>query len=221
MHYHESGDFDYQKVLAQVAPSQTKAFGAFDAAVFDKDDEVLDLRTKELIAIGVAATTQCPYCLDVHVGNAKKAGASREEVARAVFVAAGLRAGAAYTHGFLAHKISEQGADLQHFHEPGDRSYLRQLRQTAGGSVEAFQAFDGAVFDPEDEVLSVRDRELIAIAVAATTQCPYCLAGHVAKAKKAGATEEHLSRAIMIAAALRAGGAYTHGLLALKLYDQK
>ena len=54
MHYHESGDFDYQKVLAEVAPSQTKAFGAFDAAVFDRDDEVLDLRTKELIAIGVA-----------------------------------------------------------------------------------------------------------------------------------------------------------------------
>ena len=83
----------------------------------------------------------------------------------------------------------------------------------------------GTVFyqqgDPADEVLSVLTRELIAIAVAATTQCPYCLAGHVEKAKKAGATEEHLSRAIMVAAALRAGAAFTHGFLALKLYDQK
>ncbi|GAA4508542.1 carboxymuconolactone decarboxylase family protein [Brevibacterium yomogidense] len=221
MHYHESGDFDYAKVLAEVAPAQVKAFGTFDAAVFDKDDEILDLRTKELIAIGVASTTQCPYCLDVHVGNAKKAGASREEVARAVFVAAGLRAGAAYTHGFLAHKAYEQGAELEHFHEPGDRKHLRTLRTSAGGSVEAFQQFDAAVFDPDDEVLSVKVRELIAIAVAATTQCPYCLAGHVGNAKKAGATEEELARAVMVAAALRAGAAYTHGFLALKLYDQK
>jgi AhpD family alkylhydroperoxidase len=108
MHYHESGDFDYQKVLAEVAPSQTKAFGAFDAAVFDKDDEVLDLRTKELIAIGVAATTQCPYCLAGHVAKAKKAGATEEHLSRAIMIAAALRAGAAFTHGFLALKLYDQ-----------------------------------------------------------------------------------------------------------------
>ncbi|WP_051297279.1 carboxymuconolactone decarboxylase family protein [Brevibacterium album] len=221
MHYHEPGDFDFAKILAQAAPSQAKAFGAFDAKVFDPADEVLDLRTRELIAIAVAATTQCPYCMDVHVGNAKKAGASREEVARAVFVASGLRAGGAYTHGFLAFKAFEEGADLEHFHEPGDRKHLRSLRQAAGGAVEAFGAFDAAVFDPEDEVLSVLTRELIAIAVAATTQCPYCLAGHVGKAKAAGAGEEHIARAVMVAAALRAGAAYTHGFLAMKLYDEK
>ncbi len=221
MHYHESGDFDYAKVLAQAAPNQVKAFGAFDAAVFDKDDEVLDLRTKELIAIGVASTTQCPYCLDVHVGNAKKEGASREEVARAVFVSAGLRAGAAYTHGLLAHKISEQGEDLEQFQEPGDVKHLRALRKASGGSVEAFGEFDAAVFDPSDEVLSVKVRELIAIAVAATTQCPYCLNAHVGNAKKAGASDEEIARAVMVAAALRAGAAYTHGFLAMKLYDEK
>lgn len=220
MHYHETGDFDFAKTLAEAAPNQTKAFGAFDATV-GQDDEVLDRRSRELIAIGVAATTQCPYCMDVHVGNAKNAGASREEVARAVFVAAGLRAGGAYTHGLLAMKGHEQGSELEHFQEPGDQSFHRALRKAAGGMVEAFQDFDAAVFDPEDEVLDVRTRELIAIAVAATTQCPYCLTSHVDNAKAAGASEEQVARAVMIAAALRAGAAYTHGFLAMKLYDAK
>lgn len=221
MHYHEPSDFDFAKALNSAAPTQAKAFGAFDAKAFDPADEVLSVKVRELIAIAVAATTQCPYCMDVHVGNAKKAGASREEVARAVFVASALRAGGAYTHGFLALKSYEQGAEQEHFHEPGDTSYLRTLRQSSGGVVESYQEFGNAVFDPADEVLGVKERELIAVAVAVTTQCPYCLASHVAKAKKAGANEEELARAVMVAAALRAGAAYTHGFLAMKIYDEK
>lgn len=221
VHYHEPGDFAFAKELAALAPNQAKAFDGFNAGVFDPDDTVMDAKTKELIAIAVAATTQCPYCLDVHVGNAKAAGATKEEVSRAVFVASGLRAGAGYTHGFLAHKAYDQGGDLEAFQEPGDRHFARVLRQTSGGGVEAFQEFDAAIFDPDDTVLSVKTRELIAVAVATTTQCPYCLTGHVGNAKKAGASADEVSRAVMVASALRAGGAYTHGLLALKLYDSK
>ncbi len=220
-HYHDPSDFAYAKELAEVAPAQSAGFNDFNAAVFDPSDEVLPIKTKELIAIGVAATTQCPYCLDVHVGNAKRAGASKAEVSRAVFVSSALRAGGAFTHGFLVHKAADQGAGLEHFTEPGDRSYARILRQTSGGGVEGFQGFDKAVFDPADEVLGVKERELIAIAVAATTQCPFCVTGHTGNAKRAGASDEEISRAVLIAAALRAGGAYTHGLLALKLYDEK
>ena len=57
---------------------------------------------KELIAIGVAHTTQCPYCIDGHVRAAKKAGASSQEIAEAVFVAAALRAGGAFAHSTIA-----------------------------------------------------------------------------------------------------------------------
>jgi AhpD family alkylhydroperoxidase len=56
----------------------------------------------------VACTTQCPYCLDVHTRNAKKAGATREEVAEAALLAAALRAGAAVTHGALAVKLFDR-----------------------------------------------------------------------------------------------------------------
>src|SRR5699024_5433036 len=144
MHYHEPGDFDYAKALPEAAPNQVKAFGAFDAAVFDQDDELLDLKSKELIAIGVASTTQCPSCLYVRVRHATQPGAGREEVARAVFVSAGLRAGAAFPHGLLAHKISEQGSDLEHFPQPGDVKHLRALRKASGGTVEALAEFVAA-----------------------------------------------------------------------------
>ncbi len=60
------------------------------------------------MALAVACTTQCPYCLDVHTRTAKRAGATREEVAETVFIAASLRAGAAVTHGALALKLFDK-----------------------------------------------------------------------------------------------------------------
>jgi len=51
------------------------------------------------MAIAVALTTQCPYCLEIHKEQAIKAGATSEELAEVTFVAAALRAGAAVVHG--------------------------------------------------------------------------------------------------------------------------
>ena len=58
--------------------------------------------------------------------------------------------------------------------------------------------------------IPVKYKELIAVAVAHTTQCPYCIDAHVAGARKAGATDEELVESAMVTAALRAGGAVTH-----------
>ena len=58
-------------------------------------------------------------------------------------------------------------------------------------------------------------KELIAIAVAATTQCPYCIRGHTKAAMRHGATPEEVMEAIWVAAEMRAGGAYAHSALAL------
>jgi AhpD family alkylhydroperoxidase len=57
------------------------------------------VKYKELIAIGVALTTQCPYCIEIHTRNARKAGATEQELAETTLVAAALRAGGAMTHG--------------------------------------------------------------------------------------------------------------------------
>ena len=90
---------------------------------------------------------------------------------------------------------------------------LKAMRELAPEPMAAFDALNAAVF--KDGALSVKVKELIAVAVAVTTQCPYCIDAHVKKAKAAGATEAELTEATMVAAALRAGGAVTHGTHAI------
>lgn len=84
------------KKMDSLAPQVMKAFWAFDKAAVA--DGVIPVKYKELIAVAVALTTQCPYCIDIHSGNARKAGATDAEMTEAAMVAAALRAGAAVTH---------------------------------------------------------------------------------------------------------------------------
>jgi AhpD family alkylhydroperoxidase len=84
-------------VLGAKAPDAWKAFVEFDKAALAEG--VIPKKYKELMALAVALTTQCPYCLEIHRGAALKAGATEEEFAEVTLVAAALRAGAAVTHG--------------------------------------------------------------------------------------------------------------------------
>jgi len=84
------------KKMDGLAPKVMEAFWAFDRAAVA--DGVIPVKYKELIAVAVALTTQCPYCIEIHTGNARKAGATEVELAEAGMVAAALRAGAAVTH---------------------------------------------------------------------------------------------------------------------------
>ncbi len=79
-----------------LAPELMKAFWAFDQAAMAEG--AIPVKYKELIAIGVALTTQCPYCIGIHTDNARRAGATDAELTEAAMVAASLRAGAAVTH---------------------------------------------------------------------------------------------------------------------------
>jgi AhpD family alkylhydroperoxidase len=79
-----------------LAPDVMKAFWAFDKAAVAEG--AIPVKYKELIAVGVALTTQCPYCIDIHASNARKAGATDAELVEAAMVSASLRAGAAVTH---------------------------------------------------------------------------------------------------------------------------
>src|SRR5262249_38753269 len=83
--------------LGELAPEAFKGFVAFDEAAFK--DGAVPVKYKELIAIAVAMTTQCPYCIEVHYKRAKKGGATDQELAETTLVAAALRAGGAMTHG--------------------------------------------------------------------------------------------------------------------------
>jgi AhpD family alkylhydroperoxidase len=103
-HYHDSDDLKILKDFKQLAPEEFAGFVALDAIV-GREDGAIPRKYRELIALAVACTTQCPYCLDVHTRGAKRAGATREEVAEASLLAAALRAGAAVTHGALAVRL--------------------------------------------------------------------------------------------------------------------
>jgi AhpD family alkylhydroperoxidase len=91
-------------------------------------------------------------------------------------------------------------------------------RELSPATEEAFQAFSQKVF--AEGALSIRMKQLIAVAVAHVTQCPYCIKGHTKAALRHGASREELMEAIWVAAEMRAGGAYAHSILAIQEMDK-
>ena len=111
-HYHDPADLRFLKEMGKLAPNDFTAWLNLDKIV-GREDGAIPRKYRELIAIAVACTTQCPYCLDVHARAAKRAGATREEVTETAMLAAALRAGAAVTHGALAVKLFDQAPASQ------------------------------------------------------------------------------------------------------------
>ena len=84
----------------QLAPEAAAAFHAFGEAVFAEG--ALSARTKQIIAVAVAHVTQCPYCIRGHTRAALREGASSLEIVEAIWVAAEMRAGAAFAHSVIS-----------------------------------------------------------------------------------------------------------------------
>lgn len=103
-----------------------------------------------------------------------------------------------------------------HFPKPS-KALLDRRHSLAPDAEEAFRAFSKAVF--ADGALDPRTKQLIAVAVAHVTQCPWCIEGHVKAAKREGATGEEIMEAIWVAAEMRAGAAWAHSLKAVELLD--
>ena len=93
------------------------------------------------------------------------------------------------------------------------RQIAEQRKRLAPGPAEAFRAFSKSVF--AEGAIPTKTKQLIAVAVAHVTQCPYCIRGHTSTALRHGATGEEIMEASWVAAEMRAGGAYAHSALAL------
>lgn len=93
----------------------------------------------------------------------------------------------------------------------------QRRKELAPEAHEAFEAFSKAVF--ADGALPEVTKQLIAVAVAHTTQCPWCITGHTRLAKRKGASEEEIMEAIWVASEMRAGGAYAHSTIAMHQMD--
>jgi AhpD family alkylhydroperoxidase len=100
-HYHDVADLRFLKEMGKLAPIEFNAWLSLDKIV-GREDGAVPRKYRELIALSVALTTQCPYCIEVHVKAAKAAGASREEITETSMIAAAVRAGGAATHGAMA-----------------------------------------------------------------------------------------------------------------------
>ncbi len=95
------------------------------------------------------------------------------------------------------------------------RAHAEQRHKLAPAADDAFHAFSKAVFAPG--ALDARTKQLIAVAVAHVTQCPWCIEGHVKAAQREGASGEQIMEAIWVAAEMRAGAAFAHSIKALEL----
>jgi AhpD family alkylhydroperoxidase len=98
------------------------------------------------------------------------------------------------------------------------KDLAQRRKELAPETLAAFRTFGQRVF--ADGALPSKTKQLIAVAVAHATQCPYCIRGHTELAVQKGATDEEIMEAIWVAAEMQAGAAYAHSLLAIDAMNQ-
>ncbi|HEV7349459.1 carboxymuconolactone decarboxylase family protein [Telluribacter sp.] len=107
--YQTPKDRAYTNALLNAAPKEASAFMNLKHTA-ERTDGVIPIKYRELMSVAVALTTQCAYCIESHINNAVQAGATREEIAETVFIAAALRAGGAVGTGLMAMRLFEEAS---------------------------------------------------------------------------------------------------------------
>ncbi|MFT9846290.1 carboxymuconolactone decarboxylase family protein [Aneurinibacillus sp. REN35] len=207
--------FDRIAELGTLVPESFQAFMEFDKQALRPG--LLSGKVKELIAIAVAHITGCPYCIEVHVTNSKRLDVTKEEMAEAIMVATALKAGSALAHSVNALNAYDNRSDDELYRS----AYFQRMSELASLQADEFSAF--LAFDQmalQDGVIGRREKELIAVACAHVTGCPYCIDLHTKAAKKEGISIEELAEAIMVATALKAGSALAHSVNAMQAYGR-
>lgn len=107
----------------------------------------------------------------------------------------------------------------EHFYHKDALASIGKLAELKGDLLGAFMNFNMQAFAEGD--LSAKTKELIAVACAHITRCPYCIDGHARKAKESGATDGEIAEAIIVAAAMSAGASMAHGAIAMDTLKEK
>jgi AhpD family alkylhydroperoxidase len=94
----------------------------------------------------------------------------------------------------------------------------KKREQLTPETLNAWRNFSRQVF--ADGALPAKTKDLIAVAVAHVTQCPYCIRAHTKSARAKGATEQEIMEAIWVAAEMRAGAAVAHSAIALDVMKE-
>lgn len=93
------------------------------------------------------------------------------------------------------------------------KELVEKRKALAPETMDAWNNFSKAVF--KEGALPEKTKQLIAVAVAHVTQCPYCIRSHTKQAMRKGASKEEIMEAIWVASEMRAGAAYAHSVIAL------
>ena len=104
--YYVPGDLSRFSEVGKDVPELWKKFNEWYSACFE--DGALSAREKELIALAVAHTVQCPYCIDAYTSSSLQHGSDMEEMTEAIHVAAAIRGGASLVHGVQMRTIADK-----------------------------------------------------------------------------------------------------------------
>ena len=104
--YYKSLDLKKFKNISDWSPDLGKKFFDYYNSVFE--ESALSAREKSLIALAVAHTVQCPYCIDAYTQDGLERGVDKEEMMEAVHVAAAIRGGASLVHGVQMMEVYEK-----------------------------------------------------------------------------------------------------------------
>ncbi len=96
---------------------------------------------------------------------------------------------------------------------------LRKLRKLKPDYFKGLMDWDEMIFS--DGALPAKTKELMAVAAAHVTDCPWCIEEHVKRAIKQGATDEEIAEAAFVAMSLRAGAAFAHSSIAMAVSDEQ
>lgn len=105
-HYYHADDLKKFTDIGKFGKDLADKFFSYYASVFAEG--ALTAREKSLIALAVAHTVQCPYCIDAYTTDATEKGYSEEQMMEAVHVAAAIRSGSSLVHGVqMMNKVEE------------------------------------------------------------------------------------------------------------------
>jgi AhpD family alkylhydroperoxidase len=104
------------------------------------------------------------------------------------------------------------------YYQTDAKAERTKLQGLKGDLLESFNDFNRKVFS--EGTLPVKTKELIAVAAAHITRCPYCIAGHTRRAKQFGATDEEIAEAIFVATAMNAGASLAHSNISMHVLDE-
>jgi alkylhydroperoxidase/carboxymuconolactone decarboxylase family protein len=104
--YYQPQDLGRFEEIGNDAPQLAKKFFDYYGAVFAEG--ALSEREKSLIALAVAHTVQCPYCIDAYTRACLEKGSNRSEMTEALHVAVAIRGGASLVHGVQMRNIAQK-----------------------------------------------------------------------------------------------------------------